>query len=50
MTPQSHPADLEEAPVNDLNNPILLLWRHLVITRQAKPSAENIGSYVDSRA
>ena len=36
--------------MNDLNNPILLLFRHLVITRQAESSSENIGSYVDSRA
>ena len=36
--------------MNDLNNPILLLFRHLVITRQTEPAPENIGSYVDSRA
>ena len=36
--------------MNDLNNPILLLFSHLVITGKAKPSTENIGSYVDSRA
>jgi hypothetical protein len=41
---------LQETPMNDLNNPILLLRRHLVITRQAEPSPENIGSYIDSRA
>ena len=48
--PQSCSADLEEAPMNNLNNPILLLFRHLVIARQAESSSENIGSYVDSRA
>ena len=36
--------------MNDLNNPVLLLFRHLVIAGKAKPSTENIGSYVDSRA
>ena len=36
--------------MNNLNNPILLLRRHLVITRQTEPTPENIGSYVDSRA
>ena len=36
--------------MNDLNNPILLLFRHLVITRKTQPSPENIGSNVDSRA
>ena len=40
----------QKTPVNDLNNPILLLFRHLVIAGKAKPSTENIGSYVDSRA
>jgi hypothetical protein len=34
----------------NLNNPILLLFRHLVIARQAEPTTENIGSYIDSRA
>ena len=41
---------LPKTPMNDLNNPILLLFRHLVIARQAQPSPENIGSYVHSRA
>ena len=36
--------------MNNLNNPILLLRRHLVIGRQTEPSSENIGSYVHSRA
>ena len=36
--------------MNDLNNPVLLLRRHLVIARQTEPTPENIGSYVDSRA
>ena len=36
--------------MNDLNNPVLLLFCHLVIARQAEPATENIGSYVDSRA
>ena len=41
---------LQETPVNNLNNPILLLRRHLVIARQTEPASENIGSYIDSRA
>ena len=36
--------------MNNLNNPILLLRSHLVIARQAEPTTENIGSYIDSRA
>ena len=36
--------------MNNLNNPILLLRRHLVIARQAEPTTENIGSHVHSRA
>ena len=36
--------------MNNLNNPILLLFRHLVITRQTKSTPENINSYVHSRA
>jgi hypothetical protein len=35
-----------KTPMNDLDNPILLLFRHLVIARQAEPAPENIGSYV----
>ena len=35
--------------MNDLDNYVLLLLRHLVIARQAQPSTENIGSYIDSR-
>ena len=31
LMPNAHAADLEEAPMNDLNNPVLLLRRHLVI-------------------
>ena len=34
----------------DLNNPFLLLFRHLVITRQTEPTTENISSNIDSRA
>ena len=34
----------------DLNVPVLLLFRHLVIAGKAKPSTENIGSDIDSRA
>ncbi len=41
---------LQEAPMNNLNNPILLLFRHLVITRQAESSSENIGPNIHSRA
>jgi hypothetical protein len=40
-----HPTS-QKAPVNDLNNPILLLFRHLVIARQAEPATENISSNV----
>ena len=40
---------LQKAPMDDLNNPILLLRRHLVIRGQAQPTTENIGSDVDSR-
>ena len=36
--------------MNDLNNPVLLLFRHLVIARQTEPTPESIGSYVDSTA
>ena len=36
--------------MNNLNNPVLLLFRHLVIARQAEPTPENIGPYIDSRA
>ena len=36
--------------MNNLNNPILLLRRHLVIAGKAKPATENIGSYIHSRA
>ena len=39
-----------EAPRYYLNNPILLLRSHLVIARQTKPTSENIGSNVHSRA
>ena len=41
---------LQKTPVNDLDNPILLLFRHLVIAGKAQSTPENIGSYVDSRA
>ena len=36
--------------MNDLNNPILLLFRHLVITGKTQPSPEYIRPNVDSRA
>ena len=41
---------LPKTPMNDLDNYVLLLFRHLVITRQAEPSTENVGSYVHPRA
>jgi hypothetical protein len=41
---------LQKTPMNDLNNPVLLFFRHLVITGKAQPSSENISSYIDSRA
>ena len=40
--PQSCPTDLEKTPMDDLNNLLLLLHRHLVIARQAEPTTENI--------
>ena len=40
----------EKTPMNDLNNPILLFFSHLVIARKTQPAPENIGSYIDSRA
>jgi hypothetical protein len=40
----------QKAPMNDLNNPVLLLFCHLVITGKTQPAPENIGSNVDSRA
>ena len=46
--PYAHATDLEEAPVNNLNNPILLLCRHFVIARQTESTPENISSYVYS--
>ena len=36
--------------MNNLNNPILLLFRHLVITRQTEPTTENVSSNIHSRA
>ena len=50
LTPHIHPTDLQETPMNDLNNPVLLLRSHLVITGKTQPSPENISSYVHSRA
>ena len=44
--PQSCPIDLQKAPMNNLNNPILLLFRHLIIGRQAQSSPENIRSNI----
>ena len=40
----------KEAPVNDLNNPVLLLRRHLVVGGQTQAAGEDIGSDVDSGA
>lgn len=49
--PNAHATDLEKTPVNDLNNPILLLRSHLVIGgKTTQPSPENICPYVHSRA
>ena len=48
--PHPYPTDLQKAPMNDLNNPILLLRRHLVIAWQTELAPENIGSNIDSRA
>ena len=39
-----------KTPVNNLNNPVLLLFCHLVITGKTQPAPENISSNVDSRA
>jgi hypothetical protein len=36
--------------MNDLDNYVLLLRRHLVIARQAESAPENISSYIDSGA
>ena len=38
----------QKAPVNNLNNPILLLRCHLIVAWQAQPSSEDIGTDVDS--
>ena len=40
----------QETPVNDLNNPILLFFSHLVIARQTEATAENISSHVSTGA
>ena len=50
LRPHAHATDLEKTPVNDVDNHVLLLRRHLVVTRQAEPAPENIGSNVHSRA
>ena len=39
-----------KAPVSDLNNPILLLRRHLVVAGEAEAAAEEVGSDVDAAA
>jgi len=39
-----------EAPVDDLDDPVLLLRRHLVIARQAQASVEDIRSHIDATA
>ena len=40
----------EKTPMNDLDNPVLLLFCHLVIRGKTQPTPKNIGSYVYSRA
>ena len=39
-----------EAPVNNVDNYILLLFRHLVVAGKAQPAPENISPYIDSSA
>ena len=46
----AQPLYLQKASMYNLNNPILLLRSHFVIGWKTQPTAENIGSYVDSRA
>ena len=41
---------LLKTPVYNLYNLVLLFWSHLVIGGETESTAENIGSYVDSRA
>lgn len=48
--PYACPADLEEAPMNDVYYHVLLLRRHLIVARQTESSAENISPYINSRA
>lgn len=36
--------------MNNLNNPILLFFSHLVIAGKTEPTTENISSYIHSRA
>ena len=40
--PNACQTDLEETPMNNLNNPLLLLFSHLVIAGKTQPSPENI--------
>ena len=39
---------MPKTPVNDINNPILLLLRHFVVARQAETAAEDVGTDVDA--
>ena len=41
---------LAKTPVNDVDNYVLLLFRHLVIARQAESTTEIISSNIDPRA
>ena len=41
---------LQKTPMNDINDPFLLFFRHLVVTRKAQPTPENISPNVDSGA
>ena len=40
----------QKTPMNDLNDPLLLRFRHLVIAGQAEPAAEDISAHVDAGA
>ena len=42
----AQPLYLQKASMYNLYNPILLLWRHLIVAGKTQPTAENIGSYV----
>ena len=45
-----HGPTSQKTPMNDVDNYVLLLRRHLVIAWQTEPAPENISSYIDSRA